>query len=649
MKRESYIAGIDGLRAIAVVIILLFHVDFTIVQGGYIGVDVFFVISGFLITRLILNEINKTGKFNYLDFYIRRIRRLLPALLFTLFLSLVTAVVLMTPQHLERLGGASFHALFSIANFFFWQESGYFNVDSSFKPLLHTWSLSVEEQFYLFWPLFLVFITFKTTKFGSLISIVLIGLFSYLLNHLLVDSEGLLGGGSKIISSFFENPLDTIFYLMPFRIFEFAIGAVLVWIIKYQPKNKLLLEFLFIIGFAMVIYPAMTYEKNIVFPSYNALLPCIGSALLIYSSKAKYSGLLINNKIFVGIGLISYSLYLIHWPIIVFYKYYSFEPLTLNQQLIIIGVSVICATLMYKFIEKPYRLNSVTKISHRKFGMWSGTTACLLLIISLTLWDSDGFVWRYKPDVQAQVSRPNSNFGLYNEYAHRGLKKEFINSELKNIFIIGDSYGKDFINILKNSSVYDEIEVIYHHTGAQCGPMFDVNAGVLEDFVKEGYLEKCKKDWKGLGLMRRELAKADVIILASYWQPWATELINSVSENLTGVNKDAEIFVVGPKSIEKYALAYYSRIPFRTTSSQGFISATNSHINVEKDFITAAKLNSFSYISYYSIFCTQTTYECHPINESGNVIIYDRGHLSEEGAQYFSKRLNFQLNEPFMR
>lgn len=649
MKTEKYIPGIDGLRAIAVIVIILFHLDFTVLQGGYIGVDVFFVISGFLITRLVINEVNETGKFNYLNFYIRRIRRLLPALLFTLLVSLVAAVILMTPQHLERLGGVSLHALFSVSNFFFLQESGYFNADSSFKPLLHTWSLSVEEQFYLVWPLFIVFLAYKTTKFWSLMSIVLIGFFSFLLNHLFIGGGWFLGDISEEFSNFFKNSFDTIFYLMPFRVFEFTIGAVVVWFIKYQPKNKLVLEILFLTGLAMIIYPALYYTKSIIFPSYNALLPCFGAALLIYSSESKYSGRITNNKFVIRIGIISYSLYLIHWPIIIFFKYYTFEPLNLSQQLIIIGLSMLFALLMYKYIETPLRFSSSSKINHRKFGILSGATTSLLLISSLTLWMSDGFVWRYKAEVQDQVTRPSSNYSLYNDYAHRGLKDDFINSRLKNVFIIGDSYGKDFINILKNSSVNNGIEIIYSHTGAQCQPMFGINTDVLKNIVKRRYLAKCKKNWERLDSMRAQLAKADVIILAAHWKPWATKLIKSVSENLTAINKDAEIFVVGPKSLENYALAYYNRFPFRTSNSKGYISADSSNINIEKDFIATAGSNNFSYISYYSTFCTRTTYECYPLNESGNVIIYDKGHLSKEGAQYFSKKINFQLNVPFMR
>jgi peptidoglycan/LPS O-acetylase OafA/YrhL len=151
----DYRPDIDGLRAVAVLGVLLFHLDFVWIPGGYVGVDIFFVISGYLITKIIIEQKAK-GEFSFLQFYQRRVRRLLPAFLVTLLATLVGAVLLFSPDHMERVGGAGLAALFSVSNFYFWQEAGYFDAASHLKPLLHSWSLSVEEQFYFLWPALLI-------------------------------------------------------------------------------------------------------------------------------------------------------------------------------------------------------------------------------------------------------------------------------------------------------------------------------------------------------------------------------------------------------------------------------------------------------------------------------------------------------------
>jgi peptidoglycan/LPS O-acetylase OafA/YrhL len=164
MNISRYRADIDGLRAIAVLCVLFFHTGLPFFGGGFVGVDIFFVISGFLITRLIRDEFVEKGSFDFKNFYVRRGRRLFPGLFFTMLLCTAFSIWLFSPQHLARFGGELIHALLSLSNVFFWRESGYFDPAADYKPLLHTWSLSIEEQFYLIWPLFLVFILKRTLK-----------------------------------------------------------------------------------------------------------------------------------------------------------------------------------------------------------------------------------------------------------------------------------------------------------------------------------------------------------------------------------------------------------------------------------------------------------------------------------------------------
>lgn len=391
MDPSRYRPDIDGLRAIAVLGVVLYHAGSDTFSGGFVGVDVFFVISGFLITRLINDGIQR-GSFSFSHFYVRRARRLFPALFFTLSLTLIFASFIFLPQHLERFGGALLHSILSVSNFYFWSESGYFDTGAHLKPLLHTWSLSVEEQFYLFWPSIFYLLVTSTKKNIAPVFIFITGIISFYLSVLWV-----------------KNDPTAAFYLAPFRVFEFAIGAIMVWLVDCPPKRKYFLEPIFLIGMALILYPIFTYTPETPFPGKNALIPCIGTALLIYSGTAKYGGRLLNNRLAVGIGLISYSLYLIHWPVIVFYKYYFVRPRLgpLSASAIIV-ISIIGATLMYFFVEKPFRSATPQpgRFSAPAFGLTCALCSLLLVLPAAHIWAENGWEWRFPADVIQVVGSP---------------------------------------------------------------------------------------------------------------------------------------------------------------------------------------------------------------------------------------------------
>lgn len=347
----KYRADIDGLRAVAILAVILFHLDYSLFKGGFVGVDIFFVISGFLITRNIYFEIKESKSFAFKRFYMRRARRLAPALLFTLFFCSVFSVLLLSPHHLEVFGKSLMAAAGSVSNVLFWSESSYFDVQSNVKPLLHTWSLSVEEQFYFIWPvtLYLFFRIFDKKYFIFLL--VLFFLLSYLGNVYFEDGFMYFSW----LGDAFSNGASTIFYLLPFRIFEFTIGASLIFFEKFSTRSVKLNNILFIAGSVLIFYSISSFSEEIVFPYYNALLPCLGAALIIFSNKSFFSKVLLENRVMIKLGLISYSLYLIHWPMIVFWGYWTFEPLSLSEKPLILVLSVFSASLMYKYIETPFR------------------------------------------------------------------------------------------------------------------------------------------------------------------------------------------------------------------------------------------------------------------------------------------------------
>ena len=419
----SYSPEIDGLRALAVLSVLLFHLEVAGFSGGFVGVDIFFVISGFLITRLIVHEIDETGKFRFGNFYVRRVRRLFPALFATVLFTFVAALFIFSPFHLERFGGAILYALTSLSNFFFWREAGYFDVSASFKPLLHTWSLSVEEQFYLLWPVSLVFLMTRLKKRGTWIAMAIIGLVSLLLNLAFAGGNvGVLNSSSKTVASWFSDGKATIFYLTPFRIFEFFIGGAFVWLNAHAPKNKRLLDLIFTLGLVLAIAPVFLFTEEIIFPSYNALPPAIGAGLMIFARNAPWAGLIIRNRLAVFIGLTSYSLYLIHWPLIVFFQYAFVQTLSPLSQIAIFALSMGLAVLMYKFIEQPFRKGTANSfwlqikntdikktelktsnlidegatkpLSGSAFGLVCVLMAILVLVPSANIWANKGWPWR---------------------------------------------------------------------------------------------------------------------------------------------------------------------------------------------------------------------------------------------------------------
>lgn len=395
----SYLGHIDGLRAIAVLLIIFFHLGFGFLGGGYIGVDVFFVISGFLITRLIIHEIETTGDFSFKNFYLRRARRLLPALFFTLFCTLLFSFLLFAPQDFQRVGDTVWRAAIAISNFQFWRESDYFDVSSFYKPLLHTWSLGVEEQFYLIWPLTLVLLL-KLKHIRTYLPVLLIGVASYVLVYLFQD------GNVSIINErigHFENGKSSTFFLLPFRVFEFTIGALTVWISKKTDAYKN--DGFAFLGFLMIIIPGVVFSESLVHPSMLNIIPCIGAALLIHSGSSTFASKILSNTFFKKTGQYSYSLYLVHWPLIVFYRYYKHNSLDLIDQGVILILTYVLAYLIGELIERPFRYGkSKFYLSNSSYFV----AACLLFVTIVfftgqNINENKGWIWRISPEQQVLI------------------------------------------------------------------------------------------------------------------------------------------------------------------------------------------------------------------------------------------------------
>lgn len=373
-KAATYLRHVDGLRAVAVLSVILYHFGIRHMPGGYVGVDVFFVISGFLITRLIYEEINETGRFGFGRFYIRRMRRLLPALLVTLLATFMVAYVLLSPRAFDQFGASLAAAVLSVSNILFWSQSGYFDADSHLKPLLHTWSLSVEEQFYLVWPALLWLIAARLAwgKLRIAATLIAIGGLSFLLNHIWVTGK------------FDAEYRYAIFYLTPFRVYEFVFGAIAVFLLPWVRDRMVLQEAMMIVGLALIGYSVATFDETIIFPYLNALIPCLGALLVILSGQSRIAGALITNPAAVGIGLISYSLYLVHWPVIVFYTYTTLSTPDATALAALLAITFVASLALYALVETPFRRHAPSRsIATPQRAFVAGGLACIAAVAGL--------------------------------------------------------------------------------------------------------------------------------------------------------------------------------------------------------------------------------------------------------------------------
>ena len=335
----KYRAEIDGLRALAVLPVILFHAGFEFFSGGFVGVDVFFVISGYLITTIIISEMAE-GKFSLLNFYERRARRILPALFFVMIVCVPFAWYWLMPSNLKDFGQSLVAVSMFLSNILFWLESGYFDTSAELKPLLHTWSLAIEEQYYILFPIFLMI----TWRLG--IKWILLLLFI-----VFIISLGFAEWGA------YNKPRAT-FFLLPTRGWELLVGVFAAFYLKYNIhfKSFLINQTLSLLGFMMIIYSIIAFDKTTPFPSLYALIPTIGTGLLIICAVPKtVIHKLLSIKFIVGLGLISYSAYLWHQPLLAFARHRIFGEVSELILIILCLSSLAIAWFSWKFIESPFR------------------------------------------------------------------------------------------------------------------------------------------------------------------------------------------------------------------------------------------------------------------------------------------------------
>jgi peptidoglycan/LPS O-acetylase OafA/YrhL len=380
---------IDGLRAVAVLPVLFYHAGQGSFGGGYVGVDVFFVISGYLITKILAKEIAE-GRLSILNFYERRIRRIFPCLFAVILASSAAATVLLVPLDFHEYTKSAIAAVFFASNVLFFRQPGYFDDESAAKPLLHTWSLAVEEQFYIFFP------------------IMLWVLHRHARNHLYAVLAFATAASFALNVWAVRDMPGFTFYMAPTRMWELFVGALLALGNVRTNLSRIKRESLAWLGFALIAYAVLAFTSSTPFPGVNAVFPVLGASLLIQFGQNTSAGWLLSRKPLVFVGIISYSLYLWHWPIIVFSEYYLMDTLTGGRMVAVIAVSLLVATLSWRYIECPFRRQGT--ISRRSIFKAAATAMGSVALLETAGLMSNGWASRFPEE----VSRLESYVGTHN-------------------------------------------------------------------------------------------------------------------------------------------------------------------------------------------------------------------------------------------
>lgn len=653
---------IDGLRAVAVLSVLGFHCGIPWLRGGFVGVDIFFVISGFLICSIIHRDL-QSGTFSIAKFYERRAKRILPALSVVLLFCLALAVLVLSPVETRLLGDSALATTLSGSNFLFWHQSGYFDAGSGMKPLLMTWSLAVEEQFYMIFPL-IMFLLRKRSK-RSLLTIL-----------------GLLCAISLLISLIAEFTSPSLNFYSPLtRAWELGAGALLAIWQTGRPKEagstSWYSEAASAIGLMLILLPILLYLPQTRFPGYEAIPPVLGAVLVIASQGGRVNRAL-GLAPLAGVGLISYSLYLWHWPLLSFARIISAHPLHTRTTVILMTTAFIAATLSYYFVEKPFRAKTQARTSAVLLAY-----ACLLLALAGTssvFSLSHGLPFRSpelaRVEFQANIDRDHpclvSNFGALSSVCIPAAS-----AERPSLAILGDSHAEAISNQLRSELVSKgwQLEVLTH---GSCAPTngvtrwtADKDASSCRDFNRQA--------------LHYVLGRPDihVVALLAGWggrtyvadnrtqSPTSQSAEQNTANLKAGVKSEIDALEAGGKhvillddfpefSFNPVESVRYQRMPlrrilnrlllseepeqWRSTSEDAALELVPAKRAASAEFAEIAKADpKFSLVSLKDSFCQGG--RCYFANNS-ELFYFDGDHLSDAGAMKVMSAFTQVLERP---
>lgn len=657
IKKFIYRPEIDGLRALAVLFVLFYHVGLSF-PGGFIGVDIFFVISGFLITSLLIKEMQEE-RFSFAQFYERRIRRIFPASVALMLITGVAGFFLLLPSDFIGLAKSIFSQTIFGGNFYFWRNTNYFAESAELQPLLHTWSLAVEEQFYMFIPLLLWIIVAKTKK--KLKSKLLITLIFILLASFILSIYTLRG-----------MPAFT-FYLLPTRAWELLIGSIVAFIpIIPFFKNRYVREALVLIGILCMVIPCFLYTHDTLFPGLAAIPPCLGAAFFIIGTSHEDNiNLPLSAKVFtwrpiIFIGLISYSLYLWHWPIIAFSNYWALEDSTVHQKILIVLISFILAIASWRFIETPFRKKSFIP-RRKRIYLFALVVSCLMILLSSYITWQNGLEYRFNEKIVAydrvksealKDNRITPGSGL--KEAQLGIFPKFGNIDGKRIDLLvwGDSHARCIIPAIEKAadSNYTVATAWYSNTA----PLIDyIHPIGLDKFS----LSDKNPEWSQSILSQVESNKIRNIILVARWSGFynavsygknnpkdaINELNDLILKTIARIQRaGARVFILRevpnhktsvPKALIKKE--YFGNDILKYHASKETLASQNKQFDLleEKMIEAGAKIIDVSHLLF------DKENQVYRMNCGGEALYYDNHHLTFFGARYLSEAFKHIFQE----
>ncbi len=657
----TYRPDIDGLRACAVLAIVGFHAMPELINGGFVGVDIFFVISGFLITSIIVRSV-EDGSFSFWHFYARRIRRIFPALILVLIATVALGSLFLLPDSYERLGKHVIAGSLFSSNFLLWSEAGYFDTMSEFKPLLHLWSLGIEAQFYILWPIILVAI-WKLARFRT-----------YLIAGIAIASFGLniyfLGG----------YPVAT-FYSPLTRYWELMLGALLV--IGFQ-RNALIKVVAFrqffsfpkhlnifsntvsFVGIALIAASIAVFDKGTAFPWWNALIPPAGAVLVIAAGSGAWPNrYLLSNRIAVFIGLISYPLYLWHWPLLTYLRIYMPDKtINLNAlKLVVLCCSLIAAELTYRLLEAPLRNIRLTTVA-KTLGLLSLVPIVIGGTVVFGAMDKierlETFNKLLIKDLREEVSAVNNGYRTGACFLNPGQTQNDFSqscraSDKTEILLWGDSYAASLYPGLRELFLNPD-EQISQYTASACPPAIDFD-------MKPTNRPNCR------GINKRIFSeiksqRPDVIILAASWQSYyeRPNFMASLEESISQIKAQSKVVIlIGPLIVfPMRQVEYVYPRPYLSGRPQIILDRGSDSISVPNSLLKhfsemdralneVAIRQGVKYVSPISSLCSKG--RCPVIlleNSAPKLLSWDLGHLTRKGSSYYTRTLIMPFLKPYL-
>ncbi len=602
MEKTEYKKNIDGLRGISVLAVIIFHLEPNFLPGGFIGVDIFFVISGYLISKIILNKL-EIGEFNILNFFISRARRILPMLLFILII-FSPLIFFLLPSKMISVSESILTSLFFVSNIFFYWESGYFGEAINLKPYIHLWSLSVEEQFYIIFPIYCILFYKKNYFLISLISIFLISFFL-----------------ANVLGPKFPNAN---FFLTPTRVWEILSGVFFMLFekkkINFNSKFSSFICFVSLIGIILSFFYINNLDN---IPNFKLLPTIIGTGILIiYGEKNNIIKKLICNKALVFIGLISYSLYLLHQPLLAFNKNLNFLEENFIIKIFFLIILIFFSAITWRFVEQPFR--KLKKISNKSFLYIIIITSSLIIISNSFILKTDGLIYKFKKEDRYLALLNPQTQGRYVSKKFNSLTNvKFNKLERKNIYVIGDSHAQDFINMAYENNYFNGFNVNTSSFGIQCYLKF-INKIIINDLNK---IKKCKNK------IPEDLIYSDTIFLVNVWETWILKYFDEIFKNPVFFNK--KIFIVGTKHFGNIDINEILKLSKIEKDKYKF-KLPNKHIELEIKIKSILK--SINYVSPFDAYCDESL-DCLIFTDENKLISYDGDHLTNFGAQFFGKNL----------